>query len=120
MDVESEAKSYFEVAGIKGRPSDIVRLNDGTIFFGALIGDCVKQVDGVLSNQIFVYADGVRLNVTASRPLATEDIAIIRNRLEIVVPGLKKSKISIQCVPSLIMSVGGKIPLVIYRERETL
>lgn len=116
IDVESDADSHLRLIDVKGRPSDIVRLGDGTAFFGALIGDCVKQVDGVLANQVFVYANGIVIHVTSSRVLKIEDFAIIRNRLEIVVPSLRNKKVDIKSVPSLMVTVGGKIPLVVHRE----
>lgn len=117
---EKEEDSHLILKDVKGRPSDIVRLSNGTAFFGALIGDCVKQVEGILSNQIFVYANGIKINITTSRMLLKEDFALIRSRLETVVPGLRSEKLLIECLPALRMTVGGKIPLVVHCEDETL
>ena len=120
IDIEADADSHLRLVDVKGRPSDIVRLSDGTAFFGALIGDCVKQVDGVLANQVFVYANGIEIHVTSSRALTPGDFAVIRNRLEIVVPRLRIEKVKIQSVPSLMVTVGGKVPLVVHCENMKL
>lgn len=110
--------SHLTLLDVRGRPSDIVTLKDGTAFFGALIGDCVKQVDGILGNQLVVCADGLRLLLTASRDLTTADYALIRRRLNVVVPQLRNVKVTVACVASLLITAGGKSPLVVQRESE--
>jgi phenylacetate-coenzyme A ligase PaaK-like adenylate-forming protein len=111
---DASLPSHVDLLDVVGRPSDIVQLADGTSFFGALIGDCVKQVNVVTGCQLFVQDRAVVVHVTASRPLKEDDLSLIRRRMETVVPQLRGSRVTIACVPRLRVTAGGKTPLVIY------
>jgi phenylacetate-coenzyme A ligase PaaK-like adenylate-forming protein len=111
---DASLPSHVDLVDVIGRPNDIVQLADGTSFFGALIGDCVKQVSAVTGCQLFVLDRAVIVHVTASRPLTNEELALIRLRLETVVPQLRANSVTIECVPRLRVSPGGKSRLVIY------
>ncbi|MBK6282667.1 MAG: phenylacetate--CoA ligase family protein [Draconibacterium sp.] len=111
-----DLNSVSKIKTIKGRPSDIVCLNDGTTFFGAIIGDCVKQIQTVVANQLHVYQNGIQLKVVALQPLIESDLSLVKLRLTTVVPGLKKHNIIITQVDQLYKTIAGKTPLVVYNE----
>lgn len=110
---DPDADSLISLVEVKGRPSDIVTLGDGTAFFGALIGDCVKQVSDVTGSQTIAHEDGIEVLVTASRSLSEEQMRIVHSRLILVVPQLVSKRVTVRQVEQLTMTAGGKIPLVI-------
>lgn len=105
--------SQLVLTAIAGRPSEIVQLPNGAAFFGALIGDCVKQVPGIVGSQTIVRGPALDILVTASRQLTAEDFALVRARLNDVVPELRHTDVTIRQVDRLRMTSGGKTPLVL-------
>ncbi|HSA32435.1 MAG TPA: hypothetical protein P5077_01785 [bacterium] len=97
-----------------GRPSEIVKFPDGTAFFGALIGDCVKQVQRVTANQTVIRGDSMLIRVLADGALTAEESALIIQRCRTVVPALVGKSIMVEQVKELKMGVSGKVPLVMY------
>lgn len=116
LDIDREElknHSILDIKEVAGRPSEFVVLKNGISFFGALIGDCVKQVPGILSNQLFVFDDQLGIQVVANRKLVSKDFDLIQNRLIGVIPELNNIKIKFVQVDSHKSTPGGKIPLVI-------
>jgi len=113
---EFDFNSIYKIKIVKGRPSDMVKLNDGTAFFGAIIGDCVKQVETVVANQLNVYQNGIIINVVALKHLQESELSLIKSRLISIVPGLQKHNVIITQVEDLHKTIAGKIPLVVYHE----
>ncbi|GHT53481.1 capsular polysaccharide biosynthesis protein [Bacteroidia bacterium] len=107
----------LSVETILGRPSDIVTLPDGTSFWGNLIGDSVKQVNTVISSQLFVDNDSLEIHLISSKPLSSNDINLIKNRCYTVVPALKNIKLAIVEKQDLYKTPAGKIPLIVYSNR---
>jgi phenylacetate-CoA ligase len=105
--------SQLVLTAIAGRPSEIVQLPNGAAFFGALIGDCVKQVPGIVGSQTIVRGPALDILVTASRQLTADDFALVRARLNDVVPELRHTDVTIRQVDRLRMTSGGKTPLVL-------
>ncbi len=108
--------SIINVETVKGRPSDIVEIEKGIAFAGSLIGDSVKQVDGIIANQLHVFKDAIRIEVVSLGQLKEDDYVLIQNRLKTVVPGLSNTNTFIAQVDSLQQTVGGKTPLVVRYE----
>lgn len=109
-------RSVLEFRNVKGRPSEMINFACGVSFFGALIGDCVKQVPEVISSQIAVNEKGNNLviRVTASTHLQTAKLEIIKNRFLLTVSDAEKLNISVVQCDRLHMTVGGKTPRVIH------
>lgn len=114
-DREANGRSVLEAIHIKGRPSEIVKFSNGVSFFGALIGDCVKQVADVVSSQIAVDEGGNRLEirVVAARELAGEDKELIKNRFALTVQDAGTLDFKVVQVAKLHMTEGGKIPRIV-------
>jgi phenylacetate-coenzyme A ligase PaaK-like adenylate-forming protein len=107
----------LSVKTIIGRPSDIVTLPDGTSFFGSLIGDSVKQVNTVMSSQLFVDNNSLEIHVTCSKHINDNDINLIKNRCYTVVPNLKNIKLEVIEKQDLYKTPAGKIPLIVYSSK---
>jgi len=110
-----DAKSVLEIKSVKGRPSEIVAFACGVSFFGALVGDCVKQVPEVIASQIAVdeNANRLELRVIANVTLPEEKLGLIKNRLELTVADMDKVDVKVVQMDKLFMTVGGKIPRVV-------
>ena len=118
LDPKDEAdneRSVLEIKTVKGRPSEMLKFKCGVSFFGALIGDCVKQVPEVLSSQIAVNEEGdlLEIRVTANGVLATASLDLIKNRFELTVANADNLTIKVVQVPKLFTTVGGKTPRVL-------
>lgn len=120
LENDVDFNSVCKIKTVKGRPSDMVRLNDGTTFFGAAVGDCVKQIQTIVANQLHVYQNGVQLNVTAIQPLTESDFSLIKLRLTTIIPGLKTQNLIITQTEQLQKTIGGKTPLVVYHESDLI
>lgn len=114
-DEEDNRRSVLEAISIKGRPSEIVKFACGVSFFGALIGDCVKQVKEVVSSQIAVDEErnGLEIRVTATRLLTEAELALVRNRFELTVSKARLLTIKVVQLEQLQPTAGGKIPRII-------
>ena len=112
---EENKRSVLEIKSVKGRPSEMINFKCGVSFFGALIGDCVKQVPDIISSQIAVdeLDDRLEIRVTASRLLSNEDKELIVNRLQLTVKGIEDVSVSVEQKEKLFTTVGGKIPRII-------
>lgn len=112
---EENKRSVLEIKSVKGRPSEMINFKCGVSFFGALIGDCVKQVPDIISSQIAVdeLNDRLEIRVTASRLLSNEDKELIVNRLQLTVRGIEDVSVSVEQKEKLFTTVGGKIPRII-------
>ena len=114
-EAEDVARSALHVKTIKGRPSEMIKFKCGVSFFGALIGDCVKQVSRIISSQIAVNedADILEIRVTANGILTEDNLAIVKNRLCLTVADAGKLDVRVVQVEKLFTTVGGKIPRVV-------
>lgn len=112
---EENKRSVLEIKSVKGRPSEMINFKCGVSFFGALIGDCVKQVPDIISSQIAVdeLNDRLEIRITASRLLSNEDKELIVNRLQLTVRGIEDVSVSVEQKEKLFTTVGGKIPRII-------
>lgn len=118
LDPENEvedARSVLEIKSVKGRPSEMLKFKCGVAFFGALIGDCVKQVPEVVSSQIAVNEEAniLEIRVTAACRLCDEQMSLIKNRFGLTVAGAGKLSVRVVQVSRLEMTVGGKVPRVV-------
>ena len=109
------ARSVLEIQSVKGRPSEMINFACGVSFFGALIGDCVKQVPEVIASQIAVdeSVDKLEIRVTATEVLSADKLALIKNRFELTVADARKLTMSVAQVEKLYTTVGGKTPRVV-------
>lgn len=109
------ARSVLEVCSVKGRPSEMINFACGVSFFGALIGDCVKQVPEVIASQIAVNerTDKLEIRVTATEALSAAKLALVKNRFELTVADAGKLNVSVIQVENLYTTVGGKTPRVV-------
>ena len=109
------ARSVLEIRTVKGRPSEMINFKCGVSFFGALIGDCVKQVPEIIGSQIAVdeNADKLEIRITAANPLGEDKLALVKNRFELTVSGAQKVDVSVVQVEKLYTTVGGKVPRVV-------
>ena len=114
-DEIENARSVLEIKSVKGRPSEMLKFKCGVSFFGALIGDCVKQVPEVVSSQIAVNEeeDILEIRVTAACRLCDEQMSLIKNRFGLTVAGAGKLSVRVVQVSRLEMTVGGKVPRVV-------
>lgn len=115
IEEEMFSRSVLHFRSVKGRPSEMLNFKCGVSFFGALIGDCVKQVPEVLSSQIAVNegADRLEIRVTANDVLPQDSLNLIKNRFELTVANAGTLKITVVQVPKLFTTVGGKTPRVV-------
>lgn len=109
------ARSVLEIRSVKGRPSEMINFACGVSFFGALIGDCVKQVPEVIASQIAVDedTDKLEIRVTATEALSAEKLALVKNRFGLTVADAGKLNVSVVQVEKLYTTVGGKTPRVV-------
>ena len=118
LDVSQEGdneRSVLEILNVKGRPSEMINFKCGVSFFGALIGDCVKQIPQIVSSQIAFddKNDYLEIRVTATRCLCDDELSVIRNRFDLTVEGSDRLKIKVVQMEKLFTTVGGKIPRVV-------
>ena len=109
------ARSVLEIRSVKGRPSEMINFACGVSFFGALIGDCVKQVPEIIASQIAVDegADRLEIRITATETLSAAKLALVKNRFELTVADAGKLNVSVVQVEKLFTTVGGKTPRVV-------
>lgn len=114
-DAENAARSVLQIKSIKGRPSEMINFKCGVSFFGALIGDCVKQVPEIISSQIVVKedTDKLEIRVTANEALTEDKLSIVKNRFGLTVADSNKLDIKVVQVEKLFTTIGGKIPRVV-------
>ena len=114
-DEEQNARSVLEIKSVKGRPNEMLKFKCGVSFFGALIGDCVKQVPEIISSQIAVDEenDVLEIRVTAKSPLPDTALSLVVNRFTLTVADTKKLTIRVVQVEKLFTTVGGKVPRVV-------
>lgn len=115
-NLESEwARSVLHFKSVKGRPSEMLEFACGVSFFGALIGDCVKQVPEVVSSQIAVDEGRnlLEIRITANTNLDSDALSLIKNRFELTVANANQLVIRVVQVDNLFTTVGGKTPRVV-------
>jgi phenylacetate-coenzyme A ligase PaaK-like adenylate-forming protein len=112
---DNSARSVLVAKSIIGRPSEMITFHSGVSFFGALVGDCVKQVSEVIASQIAVDEehDKLEIRVTASCRLSQEKLEVIENRFRLTVANAEKIDIRVSQVDSLTTTAGGKTPRVV-------
>jgi phenylacetate-coenzyme A ligase PaaK-like adenylate-forming protein len=112
---EDDKRSVLEIADVLGRPSEMISFACGVSFFGALIGDCVKQVKSVIGSQIAIdeAANYLEIRVVASRTLTNEEKHLIVERFGLTVENAKALDICVRQCEKLDMTVGGKIPRIV-------
>lgn len=124
LDPAQEAdneRSVLEIRSVKGRPSEMLQFKCGVSFFGALIGDCVKQVVKVIQSQIVVDQERDALSisvVTNGEQLREEDKDLIIGRIKLTVNDASKLNLSVVQVDKLWTTVGGKTPRIVQRKLE--
>lgn len=118
LDCPDNADSVHHLRSVKGRPSEMIRFACGVSFFGALIGDCVKQVTDVIASQIAVdeAGDCLEIRVVATRVLSGKDLALVSDRFSLVVKDAERLRVNVVQVDKLFTTIGGKTPRVV-RER---
>ncbi len=109
-----ETRRPHRFISVEGRPNEIIKFSDGSAFYGGLLGECVKQVPKVLAHQTIIHGDEVLICVLADGKLTPEEADLIVLRSRTVVPALKTKKVSAEQRDRLKVSIGGKVPLVIY------
>ena len=114
-DDEIMASSALTLNDVKGRPSEMISFKCGVVFFGALIGDCVKQVEAVIASQIAVdeKENYLEIRVIANIDLSHDDKALIAGRVKLTVSDADKLTIRVAQVEQLFATVGGKVPRVV-------
>lgn len=107
--------SVLSINDVIGRPSEMIHFACGVSFFGALIGDCVKQVPEILSSQIAVKecANVLEVRVVASVVLPQSAFQLIINRISLTIKGADLLTVRIVQVDKLVTTTGGKIPRVV-------
>lgn len=110
-----DSRAVYEILSVKGRPSEMLRFSCGVSFFGALIGDCVKQVPEIISSQMAVNEekDLLEVRVTSNTPLKLSDYNLIKNRIDLTINDADKLQIKIVQVEKLFTTSGGKIPRIV-------
>lgn len=108
-------RSVLEFEIVKGRPSEMICFKCGVAFFGALVGDCVKQIPEVVSSQIAVdeCGDALQIRVTATESLPESAKRLIAGRFNAVVAGADRLRLSVVQVERLETTIGGKTPRVV-------
>ena len=98
-----------------GRPSEMLNFKCGVSFFGALIGDCVKQVPSVVASQMAVdeASDMIEIRVVSTARIEDSDKNLILNRVSMTVNKAEKLKMSVLQVEKLFTTVGGKTPRIV-------
>lgn len=119
-DESENSRSVLRIRSVKGRPSEMIKFKCAVSFFGALIGDCVKQIPDIISSQMFVDEENDRLEirVTASRELTEDDKRLISERLRLTVNDIDKVDVSVVQYKELYTTLGGKIPRVVRGSNE--
>lgn len=119
-DETDDARSVLRMKSVKGRSSEMIEFKCGVSFFGALIGDCVKQVHDIISSQMVVDEDNdkMEIRVTASRELTGDDKLLIMDRLRLTVNGIDKVDIDVVQCQKLFTTAGGKIPRLVRAVKE--
>ena len=112
-------ESIIKFKTVLGRPSDIIEIGNGNAFFSALVGDCTKQIEGIIATQLHVLKNALRIEVVSTRSLRDKDFTQIRNRLTTVIPQIKQTNLTIIQVESLHRTIGGKTPQVV-RHNQTI
>lgn len=116
---DNAARSVLEIDDVKGRPSEMIHFACGASFFGALIGDCIKQIPSVIQSQMEVDPVNNMLQVsvvTSGKELSDSDKDLIKGRILLTVQDANKLTIRVVQVPRLKMTVGGKIPRIVFKE----
>ena len=115
LDMLDMERSVLLMRSIKGRPSEMLHFACGVTFFGALIGDCVKQIPEVVSSQIAVDEERnvLEIRVTANEGLTSEAFATIKNRFALTVADADRLDVRVIQVDKLYTTVGGKTPRVV-------
>ena len=115
---ESGFSSALVLDNVKGRPSEMIAFECGVRFFGALIGDCVKQVDKVISSQMMVdeKRNQLEIRVVADEIMSESDKRLIEDRVKLTVHGADNLTIRVIQVEKLFTTIGGKIPRVLRNE----
>lgn len=115
MGEDLTARSVLSFKSVKGRPSEMLHFACGVSFFGALIGDCVKQVPEVVSSQVAVNEaeNLLEIRVVANIELSRSSLDLIANRFSLTVANTQKMTVRVVQVERLHTTIGGKMPRVI-------
>jgi len=100
-------------ASVIGRPSESIKLADGTEFFMATIFDSVKQCNKVIAAQAVVHVDRLEIRVVVSEDLLESEVSLIQNKCYSLVPSLKQTKLIVTVVADVEKTVAGKVKLVV-------
>jgi phenylacetate-CoA ligase len=100
-------------ASVIGRPSESVKLCDGTEFYMATIFDSVKQCSKVLAAQAAVYPGHLEIRVVVSVDLVSADVDLIKSKCCSLVPSLAQTKLTVRTVEDVEKTLAGKVKLVI-------
>lgn len=122
LDAEERVKgrsSVLRICNVKGRPTEMIHFACGVSFFGALIGDCVKQVSSVVSSQLHIDErnDRMEIWVTTTDALSDREKELIVDRFRLTVEGAEKILTKVVNVEKLYMTTGGKTPRIVREGR---
>ena len=108
--VNEAKRSVLRFKSVKGRPNEMLRFSCGVSFFGALIGDCAKQVPGVIATQIAVDEENDKLEIrlVADHLLCDKEKENVLNRFTLTVTNSERLHLSVVQLDNLKTTVGGK------------
>ena len=96
-----------------GRPSESIKLSDGTEFFMATVFDSVKQCPKVLAAQAEIDSVGLEIRVVVSADLSKSDVDLIKKKCRSLVPSLNQTELTVKVVADVEKTLAGKVQLVI-------
>ncbi|MCR5414804.1 MAG: hypothetical protein K6F50_08810 [Kiritimatiellae bacterium] len=110
-----DENSVLTIKDVMGRPSEMLKFSCGVSFFGALVGDCVKQVPAVIASQIAVDADKniLEIRVVANGRIGDAEKNLIRSRFQAIVSNSEQLNLTVRQVDELWVNAGGKPPRIV-------
>ena len=109
-DIGDAERSTIRFRSVKGRPNEMLQFASGVSFFGAIVGDCVKQVSGVIASQIAVNEadDKLEIRIVADHQITEDDEHLITNRLGLTISHVDRLHLTVRQLDSLPVTKGGK------------
>ncbi len=113
LATDESRTSVLNIIDVKGRPSDIIVLDNGVKIWAATVSDCVKQISSVTAVQIHLLPGKLQIWVEANGCLTDKDYRWVRERFCEIVNGVENYPVEILQKDKLQRTPAGKIPLVI-------
>ena len=109
-DIVDAERSTLRFCSVKGRPNEMLQFASGVSFFGAIVGDCVKQVPGVIASQIAVNEedDKLEVRIVADHLITEDEKRLIANRLDLTISHIDRLHLTVRQLESLPVTKGGK------------